>query len=119
MSFFALTQTSDILQHTTVSTNTTLDNSYYIIGCNASSGTITLTLPASSSTPNGKIYYIKDENGNLGEYVINIKAPSGTNLDGVNGDTITLGTSYSGMALYNDTSFGWLIIYYYTPSGGG
>lgn len=123
MTFLAITESTDILPYTSVSSETTLNDSHYIVGCNASSGSVTITLPTSSTSPNGKIYYIKDEAGGLSKdpnyYTITIQAPTGSNLDGTNGDSISIETDYGSIGLYNDTTWGWLIIYNYIPEGGG
>lgn len=72
-----------ILDHTTVTTNTILGASDLVVLCNASSGAITLNLPAASSN-SGRTYIVKkiDSSGNR---VI---------LDGSSSETIDDSTTY-------------------------
>ncbi len=71
--------TSGTELYSSVSSNTTLDSTYNVVLCTATSSTITITLPASSSS-SGKVYNIKkvDSSGNA----IKIDANASETIDG-------------------------------------
>lgn len=85
--------------YSSVSSNTTLDGTYYVVLCNASSAAFTITLPASSSN-GGKIYNIKktDSSGNA----VTIDGNASETIDG--DATKTLNLQYESITIICDGS---------------
>ena len=92
---------------TLVSANYTVQSNDYIIGVNSSGGSLTVTLPAVSSTIAGRTIIIKDEAGYSSTNPIYINCAGSDTIDGDN--TITIEADHFAIALYC-TSTGWHII---------
>ena len=116
MSFFAIVPTLENLYYKNITNGLTLNEKDYIIGCNQL-GPITITLPVSCSSCNGKIYIIKDESAlaNTNSYAITIQVPSGTSLDGIDNGSISIEADYGTIAIYNSSNTGWFTLYNYAP----
>jgi len=71
---------------TTITANTTLDNTYHIVLANATNGAITITLP-SASTCSGRQYVIKKIDSSTN--AVTIAPQSGQTIDGQTGINIT------------------------------
>lgn len=116
MSFFALVPTLENLDYKKITGDITLTNKDYLIGCSHTT-TIFVTLPSSSTSDNGKVFIIKDESGQAasGLNTITIRAPDGTNLEGNPAGSTTIENDYGCVAVYNNSSSGWFLLYKYAP----
>ena len=84
----------------------TLTASDNVIACNHSSA-ITINLPATSATPTGKIFTIKDESGSVSTNNITV-TPNGA--DTIEGTTsVTINGDYNAIEIYVNDSTGWFI----------
>ena len=79
--------------------NYTLENTiakaYSIILCDTSGGTVEITLPADSSSNKGRVYEVH----RVGTNAATVTVPSGTYLNGIEGGTLTIGTTYHGVRI--------------------
>lgn len=92
---------------TTISANTTLDNTYHVVRVNASSGSVTVTLPAASSywNGNGGIEYIFIRIDNTPANTVTIQR-SGSDL--INGaSSFTISNQYTSKTVQNSSSTTW------------
>jgi hypothetical protein len=107
----SFTATNIIGSYTATRTATTTDYTVLstddIVGCDTSSNTIEITLPAASSIGAGKRYSIKDEGGNAGLNNITV-TPDGS--DTIDGDASkTIDSAYTSMTIYCNGSNGWFV----------
>lgn len=89
-----------------VSANANILTTDYYIGCNSSSGTITLTLPSIATVPSGQEFVVKDEGGQAGVNNITVDG-NGSLIDG--NSTFALKAPYEGIRCVSRGSF-WAII---------
>lgn len=95
------------IKRTAITNNYTILTTDYLIGCDTSSNTITVTLPLASGTTN-QVFYIIDETGNSQTNNITITR-SGS--DTINGQTSAIiNTNYSSITIYSDGGTGFHII---------
>lgn len=108
MSFFSSIISTEYSSYTGESTNYTISLMDSIIGYTGTSS-VTFTLPASNTSLSGKTYYIKDEGGSIGTEgaTITIQAPSGTNLNGSDGGSVTISSANGSIMLINEQNSGW------------
>jgi len=92
---------------TLVSANYTVQSNDYIIGVNSSGGSLTVTLPAISSTNSGRIIIIKDEAGYSSINPVYVNCAGSDTIDGDN--SATFEADHFAIAIYC-TSTGWHII---------
>jgi len=92
---------------TLISSNYTVQSSDYIIGADASGGSLTITLPPVSTTTAGRTIIIKDETGYSSTNPIYINCAGSDTIDGDN--SITIEANHFAIAIYC-TSTGWHII---------
>jgi hypothetical protein len=89
-----------------ISANANILSTDYYIGCNSSSGPITVTLPNIAAVPSGQEFVIKDESGSAGVNYITING-NGSLVDG--SSTFVLKAPYEGVRCVSRGSF-WAII---------
>lgn len=89
-----------------VSANANILTTDYYIGCNSTSGPITLTLPLVASVPSGQEFVIKDESGQAGVNNITVDG-NGSQIDGQS--TFVLSASREGIKCISRGTF-WSII---------
>ena len=108
MSFFSSIISTEYPSYTEQITNYTITSTNTIIGYTGEVPA-TFTLPASSTSLNGKIYYIKDEGGTIGTEgaTLTIQAPSGTNLNNSDSGTVIISSANGSIMLINDIDSGW------------
>ncbi|GAF86680.1 unnamed protein product, partial [marine sediment metagenome] len=89
---------SDELDITTVSTTSTLgvDDGAFI---DVTAGSITITLPAVATAAVGKVYHIKDADGNAGSSNITIEGNASENIDG--SLNFVLNVNYQAVSIVN------------------
>lgn len=92
-----------------------------LLECVNSSATKTITLPSSASVPVGKVYTIKDAQGNAGTYPITVQR-SGTDLIDVT-QTKVIASNWGTLQVYSN-GFSWFTVNGSTPrrvvqTGGG
>jgi len=98
---------NNILVRKVITTNYTITTSDYLLACDSSGGSFTLTLPLANTTTN-RIFYIVDETGNTSDKPITIAT---TNNDLINGSSSTeLNLNYSSIGLYSDGGTGYHIL---------
>lgn len=90
---------------TTVTSNTTLDDTNYTVLCDATSGAITITLPAAASN-SGRTYYIKKINTSSND--VTVDANGSETIDGDLTQTLT-GADMPSIRIQCDGS-NWFII---------
>lgn len=97
---------------TNVSTNTTISTNVQLVKIDASSGSVTVTLPAASSAWNGTLntgmvvkFIRMDSSGNT----VTVSAGSGDSLNGVSTGTFTLTGQYSVKGITATGATAWLI----------
>lgn len=89
-----------------ISANANILSTDYYIGCNSSSGLITLTLPDLATIPSGQEFVVKDEAGQAGVNNITVDG-NGSLVDG--NSTFVLKAPFEGIRCVSRGSF-WAII---------
>jgi hypothetical protein len=89
-----------------ISANANILTTDYYIGCNSSSGPITLTLPSIATVPSGQEFVVKDEGGQSGVNNITVDG-NGSLVDG--NSTFVLKAPFEGIRCISRGSF-WAII---------
>lgn len=87
---------------TTITLNTLLDDTHFLVRCDTSSGNIELTLPLVSIEPGRQYKIIKVDNSNI----LTI-SPSGADLINGVASVISLNNQYSHITLISDGVVGW------------
>ena len=97
---------------TSISANYTATTSDYVIGCDTSSNTITITLPAANATNVGLTYVIKDT-GNAATNNITLDANASETIDGA--ATYVMSNNRESVTIINDGANGWFVTTTYVP----
>lgn len=87
--------------HTTITSNTTLDETYLVVLCDASGGAFVVTLPAVASNT-GRRYYIK----NLSANAVTI---DGNGSETIDSETTIVLSQYETYNIVSDSSAWWIL----------
>ena len=74
----------------------------HFIGVDTTGGSVTVTLPATSSVAEGKIYIIKDEGGSSATNSITVRCADSARIDNLT--AITLSSNYCAISIYFNAS---------------
>ena len=102
------------------SSNYTLTDANAIVYADGSSvgmgGTLTITLP---TIQKGRVYEVYRADDGMGGETVQVEAPSGTFLNGVDGGTVDLATQYDGARIVGiDSTDDWIAHELAAPGGG-